>query len=287
MAGNKSLNIISWNCEGLHSKKQEVDKLISELDPVAFCLQDTRLTQTREQFYNFKNYTSYFKSVGSYASGVALYIKSSIHQSKVELTTTLQAVAARATMKGKTYILSSIYVPPSSNPTSSDFDQLISNFKHPYLLNGDFNAHSPYWDAAYTSPRGETLETIIDKHNLIPLNTIDKTHWNRAHNTYSLVDLSLSHPAILMDFQCEVIQDLHTSDHFPILITIANASEGRRHPRFNFRKADWASIKSECVNQITPELFDDNCEDKLQVFTDRIIQIAKKYIPQTSGISRP
>ena len=195
----RDLNIFTWNCEGLESKKQEVDKLIFELDPIAFCLQDTRLSQAREKFYTFKNYTSYFKSVGPYASGVALYIKTGILQSEVELATPLQAVAARATMKGKTYILASIYVPPSTQPTASDFDHLISHFKYPYLLNGDFNAHSPYWNASFTSARGGTIESVIDKHHLIPLNTIDKTHWNRAHNTYSLVDLSLAHPAIFMD----------------------------------------------------------------------------------------
>ena len=106
------MNIFTWNCEGLGSKKQEVDKLIVDLDPVAFCLQDTRLTKPREKFFEFNNYKSYFKSIGPTASGVALYIKKNIPQSQVTFTTNLQAGAARATMKGKTYILSSNMFPP-------------------------------------------------------------------------------------------------------------------------------------------------------------------------------
>ena len=282
------MNIFTWNCEGLGSKKQEVDKLIVDLDPVAFCLQDTRLTKPREKFFEFNNYKSYFKSIGPTASGVALYIKKNIPQSQVTFTTNLQAVAARATMKGKTYILSSIYVPPSTSPTVADFDAMIVKFDHPYLLNGDYNAHSPYWNALFTDrERGEPVEAVIDKHHLLPLNTTVKTHWNRAHNTYSLVDLSLSHPAIFLDFQCHVLPDLHTSDHYPIVIKIANAPETSKPPHFNFRKADWITFKSDCLQHLTPDLFEEGDDDKMKLFTTTLMDLAKKNIPQTSRLPRP
>ena len=99
--GNNSFKIITWNCEGLNSKKQEVDLLISEYNPVAICLQDTRLTVEREKNYNFTGYTPYFESVNSSASGVAIYVKNTVPQSRVLLTSNLQALAVRATMKGK------------------------------------------------------------------------------------------------------------------------------------------------------------------------------------------
>ena len=261
--------------------------MISDLDPAGFCLQDTRLTKAREQFFQFKGYQSYFKSIGSTASGVALYIKKSIPQSEVTLRSNLQVVAARATMKGKTYILSSIYVPPSTHPTVADFDHLLAQFQLPYLLNCDLNAHSPYWNASYTSPRGKTIETIIDKHHLLPLNITEKTHWNRAHNTYSLVDLSLSHPAIFLDFQYEVLPDLHTSDHYPILIKLSNAAETTKPPHFNFRKADWSALKSDCLQFITPALFEGGGDDKMHIFTSKLIELAKKNIPQSSRLPRP
>ena len=172
---DRSYKTFTWNCEGLESKKQEVDILISDHDPIAFCLQDTRLTEAREKFYEFKGYKSYFKSIGPRASGVALYIKKNIPQSQVALTSNLQVVAARATLKGKTYIFSSIYVPPSTQPTVAEFDRLLFQFKNPYLLNGDYNAHSPYWNALTTSPRGAVMEEVIDKHHLLPLNPSSTT----------------------------------------------------------------------------------------------------------------
>ena len=45
-----SYKIITWNCEGAQSKKQEVDILISDENPLAICLQDTRLTEETENF---------------------------------------------------------------------------------------------------------------------------------------------------------------------------------------------------------------------------------------------
>ena len=203
------------------------------------------------------------------------------------LTSNLQVVAARATLKGKTYIFSSIYVPPSTQPTLAEFDHLLFQFKDPYLLNGDYNAHSPYWNALFTSPRGDVMEKVIDKHHLLPLNITEKTHWNRAHQTYSLVDLSLSHPAIFMDFQIEVLSDLHTSDHYPIIIEISNGDDDIKPPRFNFRKADWAALKSDCLQHITPDLFEEGDEDKMKVFTSKLIELAKKNIPLTSRLPRP
>ena len=175
-----SYTILTWNCEGAQSKQEEVENLISSHNPVAICLQDTRLTAESEKKLEFEGYKSYFKSISSYASGVALYVKKTVPQSEVIMTTNLQALAVRATLKGKTYILTSIYIPPSTVPSISDFDSFISNLKSSsYILNGDINAHSPYWGAKTTCPRGKVVEPVIEKHNLIPINIKDYTFWSR------------------------------------------------------------------------------------------------------------
>ena len=177
-----SYKILTWNCEGAQSKQEEVENLISSHNPVAICLQDTRLTAESEKKLEFEGYKSYFKSISSYASGVALYVKKTVPQSEVIMTTNLQALAVRATLKGKTYILTSIYIPPSTVPSISDFDSFISNLKSTsYILNGDINAHSPYWGAKTTCPRGKVVEPVIEKHNLIPIN---------INNGYSKVHLT-------------------------------------------------------------------------------------------------
>ena len=280
-----SCKIITWNCEGAQSKKQEVEILIANEKPVAICLQDTRLTADTEKYLSFDGYTPYFNSIGPYASGVALYVKKTVPQSAVTLTTNLQALAVRVTLKGKMYVLTSIYVPPSTVPLVSDFDSFIANLKSSsYILNGDINAHSPYWGAKTTCPRGKVIEPIIEKHNLIPINTQDDTFWSRAHDSYSLVDLTLAHPSIFLDFQYEVLPDLHTSDHYPIVLDLnGDCDEGERIPHWNFKKADWANFSRQALEQITEDIFLDE-EDKMAAFTNELIFIATDNIPQTSRI---
>ena len=224
--GKFCYKILTWNCEGLHTKKQEVDIMISDHNPAAICLQDTRLTKEREDLYKFPGYTPYFKSIGSHASGVVILVKKSIPQSQVILTTNLQAVAVRVTMKGKTYVLTSLYIPPSTVPTISDFDSFIRQLdSRSYLLNGDWNAHSPLWGANKTCPRGDVAEEVLHKFDVIPINISDYTFRSRAHNTYSLIDLTFAHASIFLDFTYEILPDSHTSDHYPIILDLAGDSD--------------------------------------------------------------
>ena len=289
--GKFCYKILSWNCEGLHSKKQEVDILISKYNPAVVCLQDTRLTKVREDLYKFPGYKPYFESIGPHASGVAILVKKSIPQSPVTLLTNLQALAVRVTMKGKTYVLTSLYIPPSSVPTISDFDSLIHQLdSRSYLLNGDWNAHSPLWGARKTCDRGDVAEEVLNKYDVIPINISDKTFWSRAYNTYSLVDLSFAHASIFLDFSYEVLPDLHTSDHYPIILDLAGDSdEGEKIPHWNFKKADqlklWPEFIKQCREKLTPAMFDED-EDKMKTFTENLIEIATEIIPQTSRFNQ-
>ena len=289
--GKICYKILIWNCESLHSKKQEVDILIAKHNPAVVCLQDTRLTSDRESFYKFPGYTPYFKSIGSNASGVAILVKNTIPQSQISISTNLQALAVRVTMKGKTYVITSLYIPPSSIPTISDLDSFISQLdSRAYLLNGDLNAHSPLWGANKTCPRGDLVEEVLNKYDVIPINISDKTFWSRAHNTYSLVDLSIAHASVFLDFTYEVLPDLHTSDHYPIILDLAGDSdEGEKIPHWNFKKADqlklWPDFIKKCRETLTPAMFDED-EDKMKTFTQNLIDIATDIIPQTSRFNK-
>ena len=190
-------------------------------------------------------------------------------------------------MKGKTYVLTSIYVPPSFVPSVSDFDSFIHQLNSSaYFLNGDINAHSPYWGATRTCKRGEVTEKVIDRYSLIPINVSDKTFWSRAHNTFSLVDLTLAHPSIFLDFQYEVLSDLHTSDHYPIILDLTqDSTEGEKIPHFNFKKANWTKFVQQCKERITPDLFTGDIDD-MKAFTEELIDIATENIPQTSRFNK-
>ena len=285
MARGNRTYIITWNCESLRAKKHELDILIAEKNPVAICLQDTRLNEVDEDYFKISGYTAYFNSFGTSPSGVAIYVKNSIPQSPVKIITNLQALAVRVTMKGKAYVITSIYIPPSTVPTVQDFDTFISQLKSSsYLLNGDLNAHSLLWGASSTCARGKVTEQILNKYHLIPVNISHNTFLSRAYGTYSLVDLTLAHPSIYLDFQYNVLSSSYSSDHFPVVLELASDNEeDERRPHFNINKANWAGFIRQCKEQLTPGMFADSLlDDKMKIFTDQLIEIATDNIPQTS-----
>ena len=71
-------------------------------------------------------------------------LKNSIVQSRVTLNTNLQVEAVCVTIRGKAYIISSIYLPPLLNPPKAELENIVRQFSKPYLLCGDYNAHRHY-----------------------------------------------------------------------------------------------------------------------------------------------
>ena len=119
MAPNRNI-ILQWNCQGLKSKREQLDYLISKHHPAVICLQETMLPPEIEELYkndkplpsylNIKGYTPYFKCRFTGRNGVAIYVrnKGTIH-SPISLNTPLQSLAIRLTVLYKEESL--LYVP--------------------------------------------------------------------------------------------------------------------------------------------------------------------------------
>ena len=80
-----------------------------------------------------------------------------------------------------------------------------------------------------------------------------------------------------MDFTWRVEEDLHGSDHFPIIL------ESYYHPpdhQSGSFKADWNLFKELCLEAF----LQDNLEDDLQLelFIDNLCEIANKTIPKSN-----
>ena len=67
---------------------------------------------------------------------------------------------------------------------------------------------------------------------------------------YYAIDLSLCHPNIYLDFDWSVCDDLHGSDHFPILIKETESSDDEQNCRWNLKKANWESFTILCRNSL-------------------------------------
>ena len=101
------------------------------------------------------------------------------------------------------------------------------------MLVGDLNGHSEVWGCSDTNDRGEIMEDVIPENDLCLLNEKQPTYLHPPTGNYYAIDLSLCHPNIYLDFDWSVCDDLHGSDHFPILIKEIESSDVERTRSLN------------------------------------------------------
>ena len=119
---------------------------------------------------------------------------------------------------------------------------LLLQLHPPYLILGDLNAKSGTRGEGNADPydNGRIIDKLLFEEDISLLNYNQPTHYSSQHNTTSLIDLFILSVDCLIDFNLNVLPDLHGSDHYPIQIqlkqpvVIADAPD-----RFNMDKADW------------------------------------------------
>jgi len=202
-------NILQWNIRGLQANRDELNILLSNFNPILVSLQETFLKP--DKIATFKNYSLYSlpseEFNGTIHGGIAILVNSAVPHSQIQLNTSLQAIAIRATCH-KTICVCSIYLSPSSKFNVNDVDNLITQLLPPILLLGDFSAHSSLWGCSKTNVRGKLVEDILLKHNVSLLNDGSYTYLHPATGSLSAIDLSIATPSLYLD----------GSDHFPICI---------------------------------------------------------------------
>lgn len=216
-----TFNILTWNCNGFFTPLPDLQLLIEEYNPKIIALQETHLQLTKS--VSLRNYTIYncpqisnTKTEG----GVLLAIDNAIYSEEINLSTNLQASAARI-LAPTPLTVCSIYIPPNTKLTTDDLSELISLLPRPFLLDGDFNDHSPSWGGHHINQHGKIVEECIDKYNLTILNSTP-THFNSIYHSWSTVDLILSSASLADIALPHTHHNLAGSNHIPI-ITILNA----------------------------------------------------------------
>ena len=274
--------IIQWNCRGLKSNIEELILLLNQYNPVAVCLQETFLKESEQ--IKVKNYTlsnKVFTNADRACGGVSIMINNSTPHRVIPLNTRLQATAISISLK-KTLTICSLYLPPSFHFDLTDLDSLIAQLPTPFILTGDFNAHSTSWGCQTTNDRGLKVENFILNNNLCLLNNKTPTYIHPASGASSSLDLTLCSPEIFLDFSWGVDCDSHGSDHFPTVIHANDPCDQEHAKKWKLHKADWNMFQTLCEQSITHDLFTE-CDDPTSLFTQLVYTAADKSIPQTSG----
>ena len=245
------------------------------------CLQETLLGDASWQpSHKFKLEKSPHIG-GEQNRGVAIILHASLQYSRIRLDTILEAVAVTVTLD-RQYTICSLYLSPNANINKEEVRDLIHQLPRPYLLMGDFNAKHPAWDLENPpDARGRMIQSLMVEESIGLLNQGRPTHHYVQTNSLSAIDLCLSSVGILGDFQLEMEEDLHGSDHFPMLLTKANYSPQHHVPRWLINKANWEHF-SEATQKMT-EIPDCEPLEYYNKVTETIIEGAIEAIPKSDG----
>ena len=107
---------------------------------------------------------------------------------------------------------------------------------------GDFNSHSKLWGCSDTNDKGAIIENFIAENDLCLFNNKQATYLHYPTRKYFSLDLAICYPNIYLDFNWSVLDDLHGSNHFPIVIKEIESDPEEHHPRWNLNKANWETF---------------------------------------------
>ncbi|GFO14931.1 RNA-directed DNA polymerase from mobile element jockey [Plakobranchus ocellatus] len=185
-----------------------------------------------------RGYTLLLPQGGSPGGEAALLIRNRTRFSEIDLKTGLHAAAATISLE-KSLTVCSLYLPPNSPVSKLSLAELFEQLPKPFLVLGDFNAHSPAWGDSRRDGRGRMLEEFTAENDLIILNSGEQTFVHSAYHLTSAIDLAVASPSIAAECSWAAHSDLCGSDHFPIFLTLSSNFSSNVNTSFNFKKADW------------------------------------------------
>ena len=273
--------IIQWNCRGLAANRQELELLAQKYNAPVICLQETNL---KDDQMTLKGYVAHHKSgriddMNRAHGGVSIFIKSNLPQSVVDVTSPLQAIVVKVTLH-TTITFCNLYIPPSTALHLRDLTHLESQLPKPFMIVGDFNSHNYLWGGNKSDAKGNVMETFMTRSNICLFNDDTPTYLHPATGSFTSIDLTMCSPSLFMDFTWRVEEDLHGSDHFPIILKSHYHPPDDRPPKWQFHKADWNLFKNLCLEAFPQDDLDGGLQ--LETFIDQLCEIANETIPKSN-----
>lgn len=251
------------------------------------CLQETNFSNN--YVANIKQYSSYNKNRNIYhhaSGGVATYVNNNVTSKEVPLISNFEAVAVIVLLCIEICICN-IYLPNSQPLDLHNLKDLINQLPRPFILLGDFNAHSTLWGCSNTNSRGKIIESLLESEDVILLNSMKPTYYSTAHGTSSSIDLSFCTPDIAPLFLWSAHDTLFGSDHFPILLEItSHLSCNLPIIKWNLKDANWSDFRTAINGKISTLLppcdFHTSSINKIiDDFSALILKSAEKSVTKT------
>lgn len=280
-----TIKVIQWNLKGYINNFDELTILINNINPDIICLQETNLPFNSINIICNKQYIGYFTNLPhnlNAKQGIGILVKRHLPHSLLPSLTSssILHLAIQLKLNEKFTILNS-YIPPDQHFSGNEILTIINSFSAPLLFTGDFNAWGFAWGSPRTTSRGKNIIEAVSKTNLSLLNNGSPTHFS-THKTYTHIDLTFISSNLHPHCNWEVLNDLYSSDHFPVITEILNQfhfEKSKFSPKFKIDLANWELFR---LNYNTHTSFTQNADIQLQVsqMTKSIRMAANKAIPQ-------
>ena len=291
----ESLKVIQWNVDGLTTSLVDLRNLVEkDRDIDVLLVQETKLHPSASD-PSLPGYAAIRRdrpSGGPIGGGLMTFVKKDIPYRVVnayagdeEYGTEVLAVEIQLS-RGRSFTLVNVYRPPNRGGGQGhpSFDHIRVPVT-PFLIAGDFNAHSPLWDDSQPGDRwGEALEGWIMDHPMAALNSGEDTRLNRATGGLSAPDVSLVHNSLLAGAEWKVLP-LLGSDHKPILVTLEASpvvvKECESKLRWDWRNANWEEYGSAvdlAVAEAQSGMEHASMEEKVKLLQESMDNAAKAHI---------
>lgn len=272
-------SIISWNCRGFRSHTADIKDIVSTFHPACVALQETFLKSHAPA--KIRGFSCFRKDVTDTAvsGGVCILASNSYPSTALNLKTSLQAVAIRIHIKSLITVCC-VYLPPRDAISQKDLSNLVDQLPVPFILIGDLNGHSTLWGSADTNARGQQIEQLLSDYCLCLLNNDAVTHFHTPTKTFHALDIAICSPVLMPHLNFAVSNDLHNSDHFPVILSFTSVSNISTRPEtFQYYKADWHTFAE--LASITEELVvKSDIDEAVLTVTATIMEAADRTIPK-------
>lgn len=278
---------IHWNCHGYSSNYGDLCNLLQTYQPACVLLQETMLGNRIPRppgGYNINTYSPTGNPVPD--DGLAVLVRRECTSIRVPLDTQLQAIAFRVRMS-KLYTVCNLYLRPNEGVDSAQLIHLISQLPPPFIVMGDFNAHSRLWGNSDSNRSGRILESVLLVTSAVILNTGQPTYLDDRTGTLSAIDISLCSPELSTCLSWHVHHDLCGSDHYPVVLKELGPVSVTREPRYIYSAANWPQFSDLTrIHNLNDFLGDQSISECLASIERLLLLAADHSIPKTSGRPR-
>lgn len=222
MNNKDMLKIITWNCRGYRSKKNELGKIVQDYDIIV--LIETKCQGSRNVYFlGFKTY--YKESIGN-SGGIAISVRNNLEFEIIQqwdnIGEEVDVIEVRIINVEEKFNLVAVYRRPGGVLPTRKWREifLFDNRQFESIFVGDYNAHNTVWNCQNTDRNGERLWEVTIDNDIICLNQDTISRIGNVGQESSNIDLIFSTVEIMDKLEYEQIPDSWGSDHHPLEIRI-------------------------------------------------------------------